>query len=225
MKVMETPASVPSSAARGVILRMMRRDEAAGHQHEALDEDPGQSPASHPSIGSPVFVAMGSMMTNVTMNMCGTLMPEGSAQTSVRPVFFASRYARQRVIRGAEAHHQPRRGQDAAGTPGRRAFSGRSAGAPSASSRLTRMFVPKPKNAFQSPGDPEFWFDVPVAGVDFTAVSLMAVLPSSSRQRLQHPARVGHPPEDAALSLDHSQPDLVELREVRADSSLPARDT
>ena len=31
------------------------------------------------------------MTTKVTTNMCGTLMPEGSAQTSVRPVFFASR--------------------------------------------------------------------------------------------------------------------------------------
>ena len=31
------------------------------------------------------------MITKVTMNMCGTLMPEGSAHTSLRPVFFASR--------------------------------------------------------------------------------------------------------------------------------------
>ena len=42
MKVIETPASVPSSAARGVILRMIGADEAADHQHEALDEHPGQ---------------------------------------------------------------------------------------------------------------------------------------------------------------------------------------
>ena len=51
------------------------------------------SPASQPLMGSPVAVAMGSMMTNVTMNMCGTLMPEGSAHTSVRPVSLARRYA------------------------------------------------------------------------------------------------------------------------------------
>ena len=29
------------------------------------------------------------MITKVTMNMWGTLMPDGSAQTSVRPVFLA----------------------------------------------------------------------------------------------------------------------------------------
>ena len=49
------------------------------------------NPASQPWIGSLVFSAIGSMITNVTMNMCGTLMPEGSAQTSLRPVRFANR--------------------------------------------------------------------------------------------------------------------------------------
>ena len=48
------------------------------------------SPASQPLIGSPVLSVIGSMITNMTTNMCGTLMPEGSAQTSLRPVFFAS---------------------------------------------------------------------------------------------------------------------------------------
>ena len=36
------PASEPSSAARGVILRIHGADEAADHQHEALDEHPGE---------------------------------------------------------------------------------------------------------------------------------------------------------------------------------------
>ncbi len=31
------------------------------------------------------------MITKVTMNMCGTLTPDGNAQTSLRPVVFASR--------------------------------------------------------------------------------------------------------------------------------------
>ena len=31
------------------------------------------------------------MITKTTTNMCGTLMPDGSAHTSVRPVFLASR--------------------------------------------------------------------------------------------------------------------------------------
>ncbi len=51
-------------------------------------------PASQPLIGSPVLIEIGSMITKVTTNMCGTLTPDGSAQTSVRPVFCASRYAR-----------------------------------------------------------------------------------------------------------------------------------
>ncbi len=49
------------------------------------------SPASQPLIGSLVVSAIGSMITKVTMNICGTLTPDGRAQTSVRPVFFASR--------------------------------------------------------------------------------------------------------------------------------------
>ena len=66
------------------------RDEAAGHQHEALHEHPGQArfPTFHriARLGG-----IGSMITNMTMNMCGTLMPEGSAHTSLRPVSLASR--------------------------------------------------------------------------------------------------------------------------------------
>ena len=49
------------------------------------------SPACHALTGSPVASFTGSMITSVTMNMCGTLIPEGSAQTSLRPVFFARR--------------------------------------------------------------------------------------------------------------------------------------
>ncbi len=48
-------------------------------------------PASQPLIGSLVVSVIGSMITKVTMNMCGTLTPEGSAHTSLRPVFRASR--------------------------------------------------------------------------------------------------------------------------------------
>jgi hypothetical protein len=48
MNAIDTPASVPSSAARGVILRTERRDKASRHQHEALDEHPRQ-----PGVPSP----------------------------------------------------------------------------------------------------------------------------------------------------------------------------
>jgi len=51
-------------------------------------------PASQPLTGSPVLLAMGSMMTKVTTNMWGTLIPDGKAQTSVRPVLAASLYAK-----------------------------------------------------------------------------------------------------------------------------------
>jgi hypothetical protein len=49
------------------------------------------SPASQPWIGSLVASLIGSMITKVTMNICGTLMPDGNAHTSLRPVRFASR--------------------------------------------------------------------------------------------------------------------------------------
>ena len=88
MKVTETPASVPSSAARGVIRRMIGPTKPPIISTK-LWMNTQVRPASQPLIGSPVLAAIGSMITKVTMNMCGTLMPEGSAHTSVRPVFLA----------------------------------------------------------------------------------------------------------------------------------------
>ena len=48
-------------------------------------------PASQALIGSQVLRPIGSMITKVTTNMCGTLTPEGSAHTSLRPVLCANR--------------------------------------------------------------------------------------------------------------------------------------
>ena len=87
--MIETPASVPSSAARGVILRITGPTKSPQHQHKTLDKYPG-SPASQPLIGSPVESAIGSMITKVTTNMCGTLIPEGKAENAC-PVCFAKR--------------------------------------------------------------------------------------------------------------------------------------
>ena len=112
MKVMETPASVPSSAARGVILRMMGAMNPPAISTK-LCTNTQVSPASQPFTGSLVVRAMGSITTNVTMNMCGTLMPEGSAQTSVRPVFLREPIGQKGVIHRAQAHHQAGGGQDA----------------------------------------------------------------------------------------------------------------
>ena len=92
MNAIDTPASVPSSAARGVILRMNGATKPPAISTK-LCTNTQVSPASQPLTGSPVLIAMGSMITNTTTNMCGTLIPDGNAHTSVRPVFFASRYA------------------------------------------------------------------------------------------------------------------------------------
>src|SRR5229473_7643518 len=90
MNVTDTPASVPSSAARGVIFRIIGAMNPPIIRMK-LWKNTQTRPADQPFIGSPVLIVTGNMMTKVTMNMCGTLTPEGSAQTSVRPVLSASR--------------------------------------------------------------------------------------------------------------------------------------
>ena len=90
MKVTETPASVPSNAARGVIFRITGAMKPPIISMK-LWKNTQTSPADQPFMGSPVLSAIGSMITKVTMNICGTLTPDGSAQTSLRPVLCASR--------------------------------------------------------------------------------------------------------------------------------------
>ena len=68
------PASVPSIAARGVILRMNGPMNAPMSTITPMT-NAHASPASHARIGSPVARKIGSMITNTTMNMCGTLGP------------------------------------------------------------------------------------------------------------------------------------------------------
>src|SRR6185436_13017273 len=79
MNAIDTPASVPSSAARGVILRTIGATKAPAISTK-LCTNTQTSPASQPFTGSPVLSVIGSMITNTTTNMCGTLMPDGSAQ-------------------------------------------------------------------------------------------------------------------------------------------------
>src|SRR5689334_25069319 len=84
---------------------------------------------------------------------------------------------------------------------------------PVSTSMLTRMLVPKPKNAFQSP-------DVHSAGLklDLPAVpvNVLMKIPLCARSLhcLQNCGRVRDPAEDAALGLDHLQAHLVKLGEV-----------
>ena len=84
------PASEPSSAARGVILRITGAMKPPAIKTKLWTKTQVR-PASQAWIGSLVRSRIGSMTTNVTTNMCGTLVPDGRAQTSVRPVFWANR--------------------------------------------------------------------------------------------------------------------------------------
>ena len=94
MKVIEMPASEPSRAARGVMRRMYGPTKPPAISTK-LCTNTQVRPASQACTGSLVAIAqIGSMTTKVTTNMCGTLMPEGSAHTSVRPVRRARRQAR-----------------------------------------------------------------------------------------------------------------------------------
>src|SRR3984885_3091541 len=94
-------------------------------------------------------------------------------------------------------------------------------------SMLTRMLVPKPKNAFQSPGTQSF--GPRVAGLGVMLVSLCdRVRSSSSRagargqfaQRREQGFGMSDPAEDAALGLDHPEAEFLEFREVGADAIL-----
>src|SRR5215470_16550079 len=85
---------------------------------------------------------------------------------------------------------------------------------PLSTSRLTRMLVPKPKNAFQSPR---------VQSAGFTAVVAVIVAPFFSFARLavsieggEHSRRVRYPAEDSPLRFDHAQAHFVKLGEVRS---------
>src|ERR1700736_2395175 len=79
---------------------------------------------------------------------------------------------------------------------------------PVSTSMLTRIFVPKPKNAFQSPG-------VHKTG---RRCSIMVITPSCrSGSWAQNPEQrrgCGNRAEDAALGLDHGQAHLVKLGKV-----------
>src|SRR4051812_26574209 len=80
-------------------------------------------------------------------------------------------------------------------------------------SRLTRMLVPKPKKAFQSPGTQSL-------GLAVAFMVVGCVESFWARGALRHGRKdfcgVRDPAEDAALRLDHLQAHLLELREVGA---------
>src|ERR1700744_5458023 len=88
-------------------------------------------------------------------------------------------------------------------------------------SMLTRMLVPKPKNAFQSPALQSVGRK-PQDVVLLISPSPSPQSPAEARsgglarlQRGQQRLRSGHRTENAALGLDHGQARLVEFREIR----------
>ena len=74
MNVIEIPASAPSRAARGVHLRSHGPKNAPMSTMQPM-MNAQASPARHAVIVSPVRRATGSMTTNTTMKVCGTLGP------------------------------------------------------------------------------------------------------------------------------------------------------
>ena len=93
MNAIEMPASVPSIAARGVWARIHGPTNAPRSTITPMMKHHAR-PACQASLASFVERYTGSMTTNTTMNMCGTLGPYGIAVTSARPSFFASWLAR-----------------------------------------------------------------------------------------------------------------------------------
>jgi len=74
MNAIEMPASVPSIAARGVCARIHGPTKTPARMMTPMMKAQAR-PACQASIGSLVFRYTGSMTTNTTMNMCGTLGP------------------------------------------------------------------------------------------------------------------------------------------------------
>src|ERR1700745_2815094 len=83
---------------------------------------------------------------------------------------------------------------------------------PVSTSILTRILVPKPKKAFQSPGVHKTGLksDLPAVPVMLVLIVMppLLLLLKSPVKCLQYRGRVGDPAEDAALGLDHLQAHL-----------------
>ena len=90
---------------------------------------------------------------------------------------------------------------------------------PVSTSMLTRMLVPKPNSAFQSPGvhNAGLKVDVPAVPVVLVLIIIPLLLPfleSPVKAPCSTAAEFGDPAENAALGLDHLQAHLVEFGKV-----------
>ena len=86
---------------------------------------------------------------------------------------------------------------------------------PVSTSMLTRMLVPKPKKAFQSPGVHSFGSNGFALLMDPPDQALRCVSPLLARVSAASAfLRIRNPAEDAALRLDHFQAHVVEFRKI-----------
>src|ERR1700730_14053575 len=87
---------------------------------------------------------------------------------------------------------------------------------PVSTSMLTRMLVPKPKNAFQSPGTQSFGLkSAVVTAMSLSSGSMQVPAPRSApADRRDDIGRGSHPTENAALRLDHFQAHVLEFGKV-----------
>src|SRR3954447_12530972 len=91
---------------------------------------------------------------------------------------------------------------------------------PVSTSMLTKMLVPKPKKAFQSPGvhnaGAKLFADLMTSPICCLLTALSCSRDARTRQRREDVLRARHPAQDAALSLDHFQSDFMEFGKVRS---------
>ena len=164
------------------------------------------------------------MITNMTTNMCGTLMPDGSAQTSVAAGLLAPAVGEPRVVQRAQAQHQPGRRQDAAEHQLVRHLE-HEAQQPGQHQQVDEDVGAEAEEGVPVARDPELGLGHRSCHAPCSLVALvMTRLACARSERLAERddfANRVDPAEDAALRLDHLQAHLVELGEVRAARSPP----
>ena len=131
MKAIETPASVPSSAARGVILRITGATKPPTIRMK-LWKNTQTSPASQPLIGSPVAERDRQHDHEGDDEHVRHADAGGQRADVVAARLLRERIGEPGIVPRREEHHQPERGQDAAEDDVARHLAARTAAAPSA---------------------------------------------------------------------------------------------
>ena len=219
MKVIETPASVPSSAARGVILRMIGPTKPPIISTK-LWMNTQVSPASQPLIGSPVFSGDRQHDHEGDDEHVRHADARGQRADIGAPGLLREPVGQPRVIERGQAQHQPGGRQDAAEDEVVRHLQHE------AQQRGQREQVDEDVGAEAEEGvpvsgHPEFgfaWSVMVMVCVQLVGVSRRTCELSASAARMF--VGVRYPAEDAALRLDHLQAHRLELGEIGADAVL-----